>query len=62
LNAADLVAQSIPCTVTAANPLTALNVIGGDNITFTGTNFPYELKESTVKVIFQDAKKTECIP
>jgi hypothetical protein len=63
INAASaLTGLAVQCTVTAANPLTALNMIGGDNITFTGTNFPYELAGNTVEVKFKDTKQTACTP
>lgn len=62
LNKSDMTAQAIQCTVSAATPLGAMNIIGGDNITFTGTNFPHDLKESTVSIKFKDPSKTECKP
>jgi len=62
VNAASVTGVAVKCTVSAANPLLALNMIGGDNITFTGTNFPYELEGNTITVKFKDTQQTACTP
>lgn len=36
--------------------------MGGDNITFTGNNFPHELLKSQVNITFGNTKKTLCVP
>jgi len=43
-------------------PLTSLNLIGGDNITISGSNFPYDLANNEIDVHFMDEQKTKCIP
>jgi len=47
-------ARTITSTITAVEPETALNLLGNDNITFTGTNFPHELDTSTFEIYFTD--------
>mmetsp|Transcript_41643 Transcript_41643/g.63602 ORF Transcript_41643/g.63602 Transcript_41643/m.63602 type:complete len:261 (+) Transcript_41643:1983-2765(+) len=42
--------------------MTNLNLIGADNITFTGTNLPRTLSTSTVSIKFSDDLTTECVP
>lgn len=39
-----------------------MNLLGGDNLTFYGTYFPYNLVESTFDLTFSDAQGTKCIP
>jgi hypothetical protein len=36
-------------------------LLGADNLTFTGTNFPRELETNTVEIEFTDTLKTKCI-
>jgi hypothetical protein len=36
-------------------PNSNLNLLGGDNITLTGTNFPHELATSTISLKFSDS-------
>ena len=57
-----LTAESIACTITAVTPTTSLNVLGGDNLTFTGTFLPKDLSVSTITVVFNDADSTNCTP
>jgi hypothetical protein len=54
--------QSVQCSISAAAPLTSLNLIGGDNITISGSKFPYSLTNNDVEINFADAQKTKCIP
>lgn len=42
-NADGLVAEEFLCTLTQIFPSTTLNLLGGDNITFTGTMLPKNL-------------------
>lgn len=51
---AELAAQTVLCTITVIVPETPLNLLGFDNITFTGTNFPDGLPRSTVDIKFND--------
>jgi hypothetical protein len=46
--------EPIPCTVTAVSPATDLNVLGYDQITFTGTNFPRTTEGNTVVISIID--------
>ena len=61
-NAASLVEQVIACTISGSIPNTNLNLLGGDNITLSGTNFPHDLTTSTVEITFNDAQSTKCQP
>lgn len=60
-NAADVAAQAVLCTISGAEPSFGLNLLGGDNITISGTNLPHNLKTSTVVMKFSDSQETECI-
>jgi len=53
-NAADLAPTTVQCTIVSATPTTNLNLLGGDEITITGTNFPKMLAKSTVDIKFSD--------
>lgn len=53
---------TIDCTLSAVTPGTDLNLLGADNITFTGTNLPRVLSSSTVAISFGDSQNTDCIP
>lgn len=59
---ADLAKTTIGCTITNVVPTSGYNLLGGTNITFTGTNFPHDLATSTVSLEFSDTAKTKCIP
>jgi hypothetical protein len=61
-NSDSVVSVTIDCTITNVEPATSLNLIGADNITFTGTNFPRDFKSNTVEIEFTDDLKTKCIP
>lgn len=52
----------IDCTMTAASPNTELNVLGGDIITFTGTNFPHQVANNDIKIAFANTAATKCTP
>ena len=39
-----------------------MNLLGNDNLTISGTKFPYDLTTSTVQINFTDAGTTGCIP
>jgi hypothetical protein len=57
-----MTAEDIQCTLTAVAPNNLLNVMGGDNITFTGTFLPRDLSKSEVIITFDDSQSTSCIP
>jgi hypothetical protein len=44
----------------AAENATPLNILGQDNITLSGTNFPYELEGNTFELKFNNADETTC--
>ena len=54
-NSASLTPTTITCTVTGITPAVPLNLVGGDYMTITGTNFPSNLETSTVSIKFSDA-------
>jgi hypothetical protein len=43
-------------------PTTTLNLLGGDNLTFTGSMLPKVLSTSSVSIKFSDTQQTNCIP
>jgi len=51
----------VDCTVTAINPNTDLNVLGGDNLTISGTNFPKFIADNTVDIGFSNSDSTKCV-
>jgi hypothetical protein len=59
----DLAATKIKvdCTVTAITPKTDLNVLGGDNLTISGTNFPKFVADNTVEIGFSNSGSTKCV-
>jgi hypothetical protein len=75
-NDGSIVATVISCTILSASPLTGLNLLGGDNITVTGTNFPHHIdlvdtttsrrrlaaSTSSLTLSFSDSAQTKCIP
>jgi hypothetical protein len=54
--------MTITCTVSSVHPTTQLNLLGGDNLTISGTQFPWKLSTSEVELKFNDAQETSCIP
>jgi hypothetical protein len=61
-NGDGLTAEEIQCTLTALTPDSSLNIMGGDNITFTGTFLPRDLSKTEVTVTFDDSQSTVCNP
>lgn len=53
-NSANLTESTITCTATSVVPTTQLNLLGGDNLTISGTQFPWNIKTSTVDIKFTD--------
>lgn len=51
----------VDCTVTAITPDTDLNVLGGDNLTISGTNFPKFIADNTVDIGFSNSDSTKCV-
>ena len=60
-NSVDLVGIQVNCTVTDIQPDTLLNVLGADNLTITGTNFPRYLEDNTVDIEFSNTPATKCV-
>lgn len=60
-NAESVSALEIQCTITDVTPSTELNLLGGDNITFTGTNFPHEIEGNTFELTFSNDLSTPCV-
>ena len=58
---ASIVKLEVECTVTAITPNTDLNVLGADNLTISGTNFPKFLKDNTVDIGFSNSQTTKCL-
>lgn len=59
-NAEGLAGQEIQCTISAVQPNTELNLLGQDNITFTGTNFPHEMEGNTFELTFSNDDASTC--
>ena len=51
----------VDCTITSVAPSVDLNVLGFDNLTITGTNFPRYLHDNTFDIEFSNTQKTKCI-
>lgn len=51
----------VECTVTSITPNTDLNVLGGDNLTISGTNFPKFIADNTVEIGFSNSDSTKCV-
>jgi len=52
----------INCQVSEVFPSTALNLLGGDNITFTGSLLPHKIEGNNIEIRFTDSRNTECKP
>lgn len=61
-SSASLSATVIGCTATSIVPTTQLNLLGGDNLTITGTNLPWNMATSNIDITLSDAQSTKCIP
>jgi hypothetical protein len=59
-NAEGLAGQEIQCTISDVQPNTEMNLLGQDNITFTGTKFPHEMEGNTFELTFSNADATKC--
>lgn len=53
---------TVDCTVTSIYPSSDLNVLGHDNLTISGTNFPRYLQDNTIEIEFDNAEKSRCTP
>lgn len=53
-NSVNLTASTITCTADSVVPTTQLNLLGGDNLTLTGTQFPWNFERSTIEIKFTD--------
>lgn len=54
-NADGLVPEEFLCTLDSIFPATNLNLLGGDNITLSGSLLPKDLSTSTVSIVFTDS-------
>lgn len=61
-NSVNLTTTTIFCTVSSITPNTQLNLLGGDNLTISGTQFPWQIETSTVEIKFTDGQETTCVP
>ena len=61
-NSVNLTETTITCTVSSVQPTTQLNLLGGDNLTISGTQFPWNIETSTIEIKFTDTQETKCIP
>jgi hypothetical protein len=61
-NSASLQPLTINCNVNSVHPTTQLNLLGRDNLTFTGVKLPWFLNTSNVMINFTDTARTGCIP
>lgn len=60
-NSAALQTHTVTCNIASVHPTTQLNLLGYDNLTFTGNNLPWFMNTSTVEIKFNDASQTPCI-
>jgi len=60
-NLAAVAGLQIDCTITSVTPSSGLNLLGGDNITISGTNLPIVLWRSIVEIKFSDTQETTCV-
>jgi uncharacterized protein YfaP (DUF2135 family) len=52
---------TVECTITGVFPDTELNLLGNDNITFSGTNLPHDISElNHFDIHFNDEQNTKC--
>jgi len=61
-NNADMEDYRIDCTITDVWPHTELNLLAIDNLTLSGTLFPWDLSNSEVEMTFTDGDETTCMP
>mmetsp|Transcript_20896 Transcript_20896/g.32310 ORF Transcript_20896/g.32310 Transcript_20896/m.32310 type:complete len:382 (-) Transcript_20896:349-1494(-) len=52
--------EQIDSTLSAVAPTKALNLLGGDILTLTGTNLPWETANNEISITFDDADSTVC--
>lgn len=57
-----LTPETINCSMSSVDPTTQLNLLGGDNLTISGTQFPWNMKRSNISITFNDAQATKCVP
>lgn len=61
-NNPDMEEYRIDCTVVDVWPRTELNLLAIDNLTISGTMFPWDLHNSEVEMTFTDSDETTCMP
>jgi hypothetical protein len=52
----------IDCTIVDVYPYSELNLLAIDNLTLSGTQFPWDLSNSEVEMTFTDDDLTSCVP
>lgn len=62
LNSDTLEDYSIECTVDSVVPTGDLNLLAIDNLTISGTMFPWDVSTSDIAITFTDSASTECLP
>jgi hypothetical protein len=61
-NSDTLKAENFDCKISKVEPTTGLNILGGDNLTFSGELLPRDISTSKIEVNFDDGTKTTCVP
>ena len=51
--------ETIDCTITSVAPTVDLNILGYDNLTFTGTNFPRTIEGNSISISIVDGTQVE---
>lgn len=48
--------EVVTCSIQSVTPTTELNLLGDDNLTFTGEYLPYDIVDSEIEIKFSDAQ------
>jgi len=57
-----LTAETVTCTLDSIVQPSTLSLLGGENLTLSGSMLPKSLSTSTVSIKFNDADETLCVP
>jgi len=57
----DVTKVQVDCTVSSIFPTSDLNVLGHDNLTISGTNFPRYLTDNIIDIEFSNPLKSKCV-
>lgn len=52
---------TVNCNLNSISPNTDLNVLGHDNLTLSGTNFPRYLTDNVIDIEFSNPEKSKCV-